>query len=180
MGFGMDVPKGISSRRAVPYSEQAGAAHGDPLREAAKNIIVHGQQFNSWDDVPTEIKATLIASLPDANHDGVSDIFQGGPLPDGGQQAVSSHIISVDGRAVNSLAAVPPDIKRMMQAAGFPFGQPESTRQPMDPSSSEQFALTAPPVAPPQPGHVVLDGVPVDASQEIPGVEHRRHWWQRR
>jgi hypothetical protein len=134
------------------------------------NIVVNGQQYASWDDVPDEIRTLLgsTGALPDSNHDGVPDLFEGGPLPTS-ETTVQSTTIDVDGVTYHSLEDVPPEVRSALAAAGL-----LGARSSNPPSASRQVTPTS---QPPQPsGEVLLNGVPVAAD----GSAKRKHWWQRR
>ena len=45
-------------------------------------INVNGQNYSRWEDVPAEVRQQLAATLPDADKNGVPDLFEGtGALP---------------------------------------------------------------------------------------------------
>ena len=40
-------------------------------------INVNGQNYTRWEDVPAEVRQQLAATLPDADKNGVPDLFEG-------------------------------------------------------------------------------------------------------
>jgi hypothetical protein len=129
-------------------------------------IVVNGQEYDSWDQVPEEIRALMGGTLPDADHNGVPDLLEGGPIPTAGM-TVQSTAIDVDGVTYQSLADLPPQARAALEAAGLTGapGAPATAPAPL------------PPAAPaPATGQVLLNGEPVGAN----GSAKRRHWWQRR
>ena len=52
-------------------------------------INVNGQSYTRWEDVPADVRQQLAATLPDADKNGVPDLFEGnlGGLPTANAQA---------------------------------------------------------------------------------------------
>ena len=54
-------------------------------------INVNGQNYTRWEDVPAEVRQQLAATLPDADKNGVPDLFEGdlGGLPTANAQTLT-------------------------------------------------------------------------------------------
>ena len=139
-------------------------------------INVNGQNYSRWEDVPAEVRQQLAATLPDADKNGVPDLFEGnlGGLPDGAQTFASTSIM-VNGQQVQSAADLPPEMQAKLQQAlgmlGPMFGTPPAPGTPAAPTG-------VPPNAPwpLQPGQVMLNGVPTTVGD---ATEVRKPWWKR-
>src|SRR3954451_14420447 len=79
-------------------------------------INVNGQSYTRWEDVPAEIRQQLAATLPDADKNGIPDLFETGALPTGAQTFASTSIV-VNGQPVQSAADLPPEIQAKLQQA---------------------------------------------------------------
>ena len=126
-------------------------------------INVNGQSYASWEDVPLEVRQQLATTLPDADQNGVPDLFEGnlGGLPTGAQTFASTSIV-VDGKPVRSAAELPPEVQAKLQQALGLLGPMLGTTPPTStpPSTSAQPPL--------QPGQVMLNGVPTVVEQTTP------------
>ena len=40
-------------------------------------INVNGQSYDKWEDVPADVRQQLAATLPDADKNGIPDLFEG-------------------------------------------------------------------------------------------------------
>jgi hypothetical protein len=127
-------------------------------------IVVDGQEYDSWDQVPEEIRALMGGTLPDADHNGVPDLLEGGPIPTAGM-TVQSTAIDVDGVTYQSLADLPPQARAALEAAGLTGAPGATAPAPLPPAARA-----------PATGQVLLNGEPVGAN----GSAKRQHWWQRR
>jgi len=158
------------------------AVHGTNL--ATVQINVNGQNYDKWEDVPEDVRKQLAATLPDANQNGVPDVFEGNlaslaAVAGAGQTSFTS--IMVDGQQVSSLGQLPPEVQEMLRntlgiyqpgsVAAPPPGTPGTT--PVMPPG----AGAVPPNAswPLQPGQVMLNGVPTTPGSEPP----KKSWWKR-
>jgi hypothetical protein len=118
-------------------------------------INVNGQSYTSWEDVPPEVRAQLAATLPDADKNGVPDLFETGALPTGPSTFTTSSLV-VNGQPVQSAADLPPEIQAKLQQALGMLG-------PM------LGGVAAPSASGPlQPGHVMLNGVPTVVGDSTP------------
>ena len=79
-------------------------------------INVNGQNYSRWEDVPAEVRQQLAATLPDADKNGVPDLFETGALPAGAQTFASTSIM-VNGQPVQSAADLPPEMQAKLQQA---------------------------------------------------------------
>jgi hypothetical protein len=169
------------------------------------HIVVNGQTYTSWESVPLEVKQQLAAKLPDANANGVPDLFEGGGLPAGATSVVSTSSFNVDGTNYSSVAALPAEIQSLLRsvlpgALGMGAAQaPQPPQAPLPPPPAGAVPPPAPaptpaapqapaaplaPTAPPAPapplaeGEVMLNGVPT----RITGVTEqpkKKRWWRR-
>jgi hypothetical protein len=146
-------------------------------------INVNGQSYDRWEDVPAEVRQQLAATLPDADKNGVPDLFEGNlsGLPPGAQ-TFSSASIMVNGQTVQSASDLPPEIQeQLQQALGMlgPMLGPTFGAVATPPAAG---APAAPGVAPPnapwplQPGQVMLNGVPTTVGD---ATQTKKSWWRR-
>ena len=80
------------------------------------DINVNGQNYSRWEDVPAEVRQQLAATLPDADKNGIPDLFETGALPTGAQTFASTSIV-VNGQPVQSAADLPPEMQAKLQQA---------------------------------------------------------------
>jgi hypothetical protein len=129
-------------------------------------INVNGQNYSRWEDVPAQVRQQLASTLPDADKNGVPDLFETGALPTGAQTFASTSIM-VNGQQVQSGADLPPDIQAKLQQAlgmlGPVFGAPVAPDAPNAPW-------------PLQPGQVMLNGVPTAVGD---ATAVKKPWWKR-
>jgi hypothetical protein len=140
-------------------------------------INVNGQNYDRWEDVPAEVRQQLAATLPDADKNGVPDLFETGALPEGAQTFASTSVV-VNGQQVQSAAELPPEVQAQLQQAlgmlGPIFGGTATT----PPAPGAPTAATAVPPNSPwplQPGQVMLNGVPTTPGAEPP----KKSLWRR-
>ena len=139
-------------------------------------INVNGQNYSRWEDVPAEVRQQLAATLPDADKNGVPDLFEGnlGGLPADVQTFASTSII-VDGQPVQSAADLPPEMQAKLQQAlgmlGPMIGTPPAPSTPAVPTGVPTNAPW-----PLQPGQVMLNGVPTTVGD---ATEVKKPWWKR-
>jgi len=90
-------------------------------------INVNGQSYATWADVPADVRQQLAATLPDADKNGIPDLFEGNlsGLPTSGQPTFTS--ISVDGQSVGSVGELPPEAQQALRQA---FGWPAAGNAP--------------------------------------------------
>jgi len=134
-------------------------------------INVNGQDYARWEDVPAEVRQQLAATLPDADQNGVPDLFETGALPPGAQ-TFSSATIMVNGQTVQSASDLPPEIREQLQQALGMLGPMLGT--PTTPATPAGVPPDGP--APLQPGQVILNGVPTTVGEEAPT---RKGFWRR-
>ena len=82
-------------------------------------IVFNGQEYDSIDAMPPEVRATYLAvveAFADTNHNGVPDVFEGG--------AATSHVrvvtqvnITINGQTYHSPDEMPPDVRRIYTQA---------------------------------------------------------------
>ena len=143
-------------------------------------INVNGQNYSRWEDVPAEVRQQLAATLPDADKNGVPDLFETGALPAGAQTFASTSIM-VNGQPVQSAADLPPEMQaKLQQALGMlgshvRYGDHATAAVPPAPGTP---AAPAAPNAPwpLQPGQVMLNGVPTTVGD---ATEAKKPWWKR-
>ena len=131
---------------------------------------------------PAGVRQQLAATLPDADKNGVPDLFEGnlGGLPAGAQTFASTSII-VDGKPVQSAADLPPEMQAKLQQAlgmlGPMFGTMATPSAAVPPAPGTPTAPPAPNApAPLQPGQVMLNGVPTVVGETTPA---KKSWWKR-
>jgi hypothetical protein len=142
-------------------------------------ITVNGKDYESWDDVPAEVRKLVGNTLPDTDGDGVPDLMEGhGTLPTGSSTFTSTSIV-VDGKTYNSIDEIPADVRATLQSAGLLGGpQNPNTSPPMRVGGK----IVVPPVTTPVgqsqlgPGQVLLNGEVVN----VDSAPKRKHWWNRR
>jgi len=146
-------------------------------------INVNGQSYSRWEDVPADVRQQLAATLPDADKNGVPDLFEGnlGGLPTGAQTFASTSIV-VDGKPVQSAADLPPEVQaKLQQALGMlgpmfgAMGTPAAVVPPAPGAPAGPPASDAP--WPLQPGQVMLNGVPTTVGDAAAPV--KKPWWKR-
>jgi hypothetical protein len=136
-------------------------------------INVNGQSYDRWEDVPAELRQQLAATLPDADKNGVPDLFEGNlsGLPQGAQTFSSTSIV-VNGKPVQSAAELPPEVQAQLQKALGLLG-PMSGAAPT-PSAPGAIPPSTP--GPLQPGEVMLNGVPTAVGDAAPA---KKSFWRR-
>ncbi len=138
-------------------------------------INVNGQNYDSWESVPAEVRQQLAATLPDADKNGVPDLFETGALPPGAQTFASTSIM-VNGQAVSSVGDLPPEAREQLhQAFGWAtpmFGAPTTPAA----TTPDTTATPPGPAARLEPGQVLLNGVPTTVGDGQPA---RKSWWRR-
>jgi len=143
-------------------------------------INVNGQNYSRWEDVPAEVRQQLAATLPDADRNGVPDLFETGALPDGAQTFASTAIM-VNGQPVQSAADLPPDVQAKLQQAlgrlGPMFGTATTPTAAVPAAPGSPAAPPTPNAPSPlQPGQVMLNGVPTTVGD---ATEVKKPWWKR-
>ena len=138
-------------------------------------ISLNGVEYDSWDDLPPEIRRQLadVPQLRDTDHDGVPDglaalVEQARSDPAGGHGSTTirtTSSVTVDGRTYGSLDDVPEPLRAALERAGVFTDGP--SRQP---AGMPHFATDPTPQAP-----VLLNGQPVEADQR----PAKRRWWKR-
>jgi hypothetical protein len=136
-------------------------------------IVVNGQSYTRWEDVPEDVRKQLAATLPDTDHNGVPDMLEGNlsGLSQLAGQAQTFTSISVDGQAVSSLGQLPPEVQELLQRT-LGIAQPGSVAAP--PPGATPAPTNAP--WPLQPGQVMLNGVPTTPGEV---TEPKKPWWKR-
>jgi len=141
---------------------------------------VNGQSYDRWEDVPAEVRQQLAATLPDADKNGVPDLFEGSlsGLPQGGQ-TFSSASIMVNGKTVSSASDLPPEIQEQLRQAlgmlGPMFGGTSSTTTVV--AGQTPTATPGEPAPwPLQPGQVMLNGVPTTVGE---ATAPKKGFWRR-
>jgi hypothetical protein len=120
-------------------------------------VFINGQSYDDWSQLPPEIKQQLAATLPDADHNGVPDVFEG-VLPTGsgltqtGPNTFTATSINVNGQEFGSISELPPEIRQTLQQV---FGAGLAASAPPAPAAVPNAASV------PAPGQVVLNGQPV-------------------
>jgi hypothetical protein len=139
-------------------------------------VFINGQSYDDWAQLPPEIKQQLAATLPDNDHNGIPDVFEG-VLPTGsgmtqtGPNTFTSTSINVNGQQFSSISELPPELRQTLQAV-FGAGLAAASAPPA-PGVIPMQSNPAPvpgqvPNAPgvPAPGQVILNGQPVSVVQQ--------------
>jgi hypothetical protein len=137
------------------------------------DINVNGQSYSRWEDVPAEVRQQLAATLPDADSNGIPDLFETGALPAGAQTFASTSIV-VNGQPVQSAADLPPEIQAKLQQALGMLGPMFGTAATPATAAPATAAPNAP--QPLEPGQVMLNGVPTTVGE---ATAARKPWWKR-
>ncbi len=141
------------------------------------DINVNGQSYSRWDDVPADVRQQLLAVLPDADKNGVPDLFETGALPTnlpGGAQTFASTSIVVNGQPVSSLDQLPPEVRETLHQV---FGWAAPVLGPAPVPGAPAAPGTPPPASwPLQPGQVMLNGVPTNVGET---AQPKKSWWRR-
>ncbi|MCW2797431.1 hypothetical protein [Nocardioides sp.] len=140
-------------------------------------IMVNGQQYDSWDAVPPEIRQQLAAKLPDADKNGIPDLFEGGGLPMSSSSVITSTSFAVDGKTYDNVASLPAEVQAVLR------NMLPGLTGAAAPAATPPLAVPAPAAAPAptvgQPlaeGEVMLNGVPTRVGSE---PARKKHWWRR-
>jgi hypothetical protein len=139
-------------------------------------INVNGQNYSRWEDVPAEVRQQLASTLPDADKNGVPDLFETGALPAGAQTFASTSIM-VNGQPVQSAADLPPEIQAKLQQALGMLGPMFGTAATPPPPGTPAAPATPNAPWPLQPGQVMLNGVPTTVGDGSTAV--KKPWWKR-
>jgi hypothetical protein len=141
-------------------------------------INVNGQSYTAWEDVPPEVRQQLAATLPDADKNGVPDLFEGnlGGLPAGAQTFASTSIV-VNGQPVQSAADLSPEMQAKLQQALGMIGPMFGTATTPPPPGTPAAPATPNAPWPLQPGQVMLNGVPTTVGDGSTAV--KKPWWKR-
>jgi hypothetical protein len=115
-------------------------------------IRVNGQDYGRWEDLPDEVRGHLVATLPDADKNGIPDLFEGDLSGLPVDQTTTS--VTVNGQKVDSADQLPPEVQQVLRQA---FTRPD-TGPPAAPGAG-----TAPVL---QPDQVMLNGVPTTVGAE--------------
>ena len=140
-------------------------------------INVNGQSYDKWEDVPADVRQQLAATLPDADKNGIPDLFEGNlsALPSDATATFTS--ISVDGKAVGSVSDLPPEAQQALrQAFGWPADGTVAAAPTAPGTPSAPGVVPANVSTPLQPGQVMLNGVPTPVSDTAAA---RKPWWKR-
>ena len=135
-------------------------------------INVNGQNYERWEDVPADVRQQLAATLPDADKNGVPDLFETGALPANAQTFTS---IMVNGQAVNSVADLPPEVRETLHQA-FGWAAPMFGATPPVPGAPAAPVAPATPAPRLQPGQIMLNGVPTTVGE---APQEKKSWWRR-
>lgn len=129
-------------------------------------FYVNGQGYTAWEEVPPELRDQLRQSFPDADGNGVPDVFERSP----DMEVTSTHVeqtFEIDGVTYDSVDDLPPKVRQMLEAQGL-----LATSAP--PPSTAPAAGAVP--TDHAPAQVMLNGQVVD-SGAARGVVPKK-WWQ--
>jgi hypothetical protein len=136
-------------------------------------ITVNGQEYDSWDEVPEETRALLGHALPDMDHNGVPDVFEG--------KGEAGHF---QARFVATERHVTTRVPGKGARPAFRFDMTETNVRPVAPEFPDELADELPdefrdlprptPAAPETP--ILLNGEPIGPDGQPLGKKHR---WRR-
>jgi hypothetical protein len=129
-------------------------------------IRVNGEEYASWDEVPEHARHLLEKVLPDADHNGVPDVFEGKSEP--GHQTYRARFVATE-RTTET--RVPGSGTR----PGFGFKMTDSEVHQVAPDPEDRPSAPAAPVAPVD-GPIVLNGVAVGPDGQ---PLRKKRWWNR-
>ena len=138
-------------------------------------INVNGQNYSRWEDVPAEVRQQLAATLPDADKNGVPDLFEGPRRAAHRRPDLRQHLDHGE-RAAGPVGGRPaPRVQAKLQQAFGMLGPMFGTRRPAAPPGT--------PAARPAERAVAAAARSGDA-QRRPDHRRRRHrvkkpWWKR-
>ena len=124
------------------------------------------------------MRQQLAATLPDADKNGVPDLFETGALPPGAQTFASASIM-VNGKTVHSATDLSPEVQQQLQQAlgwAAPMFGATTTTNTVVSSQAPTAAPGATPAPQLAPGQVMLNGVPTTVGD---GQPVKKSWWRR-
>ena len=128
--------------------------------------------------MPAEVRQQLAATLPDADNNGIPDLFETGALPPGAQTFASASIM-VNGKTVHSASDLPPEMQQQLQRAlgwAAPMFGATATTDTVVTSPTPAPTAGDPPAPQLAPGQVLLNGVPTTIGD---GGPEKKSWWRR-
>jgi hypothetical protein len=137
------------------------------------DITVNGTSYSSWDDVPDDLKQQLAGALPDADGNGVPDLFEGdaglADLLKRGSHVTTSTSIQVGDQTYASMAELPEGMQELMKRAlSLTEHVGAATPEMREATAAAAAPPPAVPPAVPGPNQVVLNGETVDLSAPAP------------
>lgn len=139
-------------------------------------LFVNGQRYQSWNDIPAEIREGLLTKLPDADRNGVPDVLEGkgdlsAAMSSWVEPVVTTSEITVNGHTVDAMSELPPQVLDALRQAGL-GGLTDHPAPAVAPDTPTPQPSAAQPLAPHQ---LNINGriVDVNAPSERP-----RRWWQ--
>ena len=141
-------------------------------------INVNGQNYEKWEDVPLEVRQQLAATLPDADKNGIPDLFETGALPPGAQTFASASVM-VNGQTIGSATDLSPEMQQQLQQALGWVAPMLGATTTTNTVVTSQTPTSIPGATPPPglaPGQVILNGVPTTVGE---GQPVKKSWWRR-
>ena len=129
-------------------------------------IRVNGEEYDSWDEVPEETRHLLEKVLPDEDHNGVPDVFEGKVEP-------GHH--TYRGRFVATERTTRTRVPGAGTRPGFRFEMTATEVRQVAPDPEERPSESSAPIAPAD-GPIVLNGVAVGPDGK---PLRKKRWWSR-
>lgn len=114
------------------------------------HLQINGSGYDRWEDVPEDLRRTLLAVMPDRDGDGIPDPLQEHSTP--GKMVSSVTKVEVNGVEYDSPDQMPAEARQALRAAGLPL-------QPAQPSVSAPEAQS-------------------ELTRQLLGEAPPRKWWQ--
>jgi hypothetical protein len=137
-------------------------------------ILVNGEEYSSWDEVPEETRRLMRKVLPDADHNGIPDAVEGKDGP--GVHVYKKRIlVKRTSRTTRVLRTEEhPGFRYTMTNEDVSEALPklDGDRVAPDPMTSDPGT----PPTPPSDGPVILNGVEVGPDGQPLA---KKHWWRR-
>lgn len=128
---------------------------------------LNGVEHDSWDDVPEDVRHLLAKALPDEDHNGVPDVFEGRAEP--GHRRYTARLVATETTEVSR-------VRRAGTRPGFRFTMTTSDVHPVAPEPEDLAVEARAPVPTEADGPIVLNGVEVGPD----GLPLRKkRWWRR-
>lgn len=86
------------------------------------HLQINGSSYDRWEDVPEDLRRTLLAVMPDRDGDGIPDSLQERSTP--GRIVRNVTKVRINGVEYDSPDQMPAEARQALRAAGLPRQQP--------------------------------------------------------